>query len=309
MNQDLQALDSNQIINSLDELISQGNSINDIASALSDVHIIANYDRLIQKGATNINLAKIKDTVDPEVILNNIAVFQNNNIHLDMNSIMERMSDAYWKYISEFNIEKWQSWGISSQTIADKFVQANGIDLNTVEVLLNAGAHVNPDKIIDNLLYDEDYLIEDFYAENDVAILKQAGASPETIQKLLKRVSDLTVEDEFAEYGGPYPDKLDLNENGKQTAKIFFTPQIQIIAPAGGRDLPVDWSGRILPGQTIDEGIAAELKEIYGYTGKFGWRNPYFKEWAKDNQGNNIQRFGLYVTLFPTENDQLPGKI
>ena len=300
-------MDGNQIINKLDELISQGNSINDIVSNLDEVRIIANYAQLTHKGATNINLIKIRDSVDSEVILNNIGIFQDNNVPLDMNSIMERMSSTYWKHISEFNIEKWQSWGVQPQLIADKFIGANGVDSYTVQALLDAGAHVDGNKVIDNLLQDSDYLIEDFYAENDLPILKRAGASEKSIQQLLKRVSALTVEDELATYDGPYPDKIELNENGKQTVKIFFEPQIQIITNTGGRDLPVEWNGRILPGQTIEEGIATELKKVYGYKGRFEWRNPNFKEWAKDTKGNNVQRYRIYVTLFPTENDKLPS--
>ena len=40
-----------------------------------------------------------------------------------------------------------------------------------------------------------------------------------------------------------------------------------------------------MPGQTVSEGIAAELQESLGYIGKFEWRIPYFRDWAKDKRG------------------------
>lgn len=97
------------------------------------------------------------------------------------------------------------------------------------------------------------------------------------------------------------PKKISINPKGKQSTKIFFKPQIQVIESGGGRELPVDWAGRVLPGQTLEEGIATELKEVYGYTGRFEFRNIYFLDHAKDRKGHDIERYGIYITLFPSE--------
>lgn len=303
---DLQSMDPNQVINNLDELLAQGNAINDIVSALDGVHIIANYYLLNQKGATNIDLIKIRDTVDPIVVMNNLAVFKNAKVPIDIVKIIYGVLDDDEFSDSPYDIEEWTALGADPQVLADKYTQSDGVELGVVQALLNAGAQVDVDKIIDNLLQDSYYLRDDFDAENGVPILQRAGASSESIKKLLKRIADITVKAELATYGGPYPSKLDINEDGRQTTKIFFKPQIQVITPSGGRELRVDWAGRILTGQTLEEGIAAELKDVYDYSGRLEWRDPYFLDWAKDNQGNAIQRYGIYITLYLTDSDKLP---
>lgn len=106
-------------------------------------------------------------------------------------------------------------------------------------------------------------------------------------------------------YGGPYPATLDIKEQGEQATNIFFVPRLQIVTADGAQEVKVDWAGRVLPGQTVTEGVAAELKEYFGFSGKFEWRSPYFRDWAKDSRGKDVQRFGLLVLLYPTESDLL----
>ena len=309
MTTDLSELDSNQIISQLDELLGQGYSINDIVSTLDGVRIIANYDRLAEKGATNIDLAAIRDVVHPIVIMNNLAVFQKEGVPIDTVKMAYGLLDSDGFDTSPYDVKKWTQLGADPQILADKYVDSHGFDIKVIQTLLDLGAKVDAEKLIENLLNDEDYLIENFYTEKNIEVLKLTGASDESIHRLLKRISELTIEDEMATYGGPYPEKLDINESGAQTTKIFFVPQIQVMSPRGGYELEVDWAGRVLPGQTINDGIATGIKEVYGYTGKFEWRSPYFKDWTKDNQGNDIQRFGLYITLYPSGTDQLPYSV
>lgn len=100
--------------------------------------------------------------------------------------------------------------------------------------------------------------------------------------------------------------KLSIIPVGKQSTKIFFKPKIQIIAGNSGRELPVDWSGRVLPGQTIQEGIASELEQVLNYKGRFEYSDIYFHDYVKDRQGNDIEQYGVYLTLYPASHDELP---
>lgn len=92
----------------------------------------------------------------------------------------------------------------------------------------------------------------------------------------------------------------DLLAEGKQTTKIFFDPLVLVVGSEATKTLPQNWAGRILPGQTIEEGIAAELKDVYNYTGRFAHENIYFQEYAKDRKGNTIERYAVTITLFPS---------
>jgi|GEM_PF-4762944 len=299
-------MDSNQIINNLDELLTQNHTIDDIVSALDNIHIIANYDLLLQKGATNIDLGKIKDNVEPIVVFNNLNVFQNAGISVDVVGIMYGLLDqGYW--ISAYDVEKWITLGVDPQILADKYLQSGGNLPDTVEALAAVGARINADKLTDNLIKDEDHLLYHFHVEDDVPILQKVGLSQDAIHSVLRRVSQLSDEDDYSNEAKPYPEKSDLVLDGKQAVKIFFVPRVQIITKDGGRDIEADWAGRILPGQSLEEGIATELKSAYNYSGRFEYRDVYFSDYVQDNKGNDIQRYSLYVTLYPTESDLLQG--
>lgn len=130
--------------------------------------------------------------------------------------------------------------------------------------------------------------------------VKVAFILSEIIQKPSSSLSAIEIAER---YGGPYPATLDINEQGPQATKIFFVPRIQIVGAEGAQEVKVDWAGRVMPGQTVSEGIAAELQESFGYSGKFEWRSPYFRDLTKDKSGKDIQRFGLLVLLYPTETE------
>ncbi len=89
-------------------------------------------------------------------------------------------------------------------------------------------------------------------------------------------------------------------EGYKQTEKLFFKPTIFYIDESQiGYTMPGQlWAGRILPGQTIREGIATELKMELNYTGRFDYSYDGFEGTFKDRKGHDIKRYRLTVHLF-----------
>lgn len=303
---DFKDMDSNQIINNLNELLAQGYNINNVVLALNDVHVIANYSLLIQKGASNIDLIELSETVNPVVVLNNLETFTNAKIAIDIPSIIAKLDDE--DALTELTIatEQLLRLGINPQIIADKCISSNGSLLNfiafSLSKLIDAGAQISADELIDKLLEDNN-LLEDFNDDKDIALLIRAGASPEALHKLKKYLFENTFRE--TDYAGPYPRKLDLIESGQQLQKIFFLPSIQIRKGTAGNEIQSDWSGRVLPGQTLKEGIAMELKEVYGYSGKFKYDDIHFLDYIKDYKDKSIQRYGIYITLYPSDTDKL----
>jgi cell wall assembly regulator SMI1 len=110
------------------------------------------------------------------------------------------------------------------------------------------------------------------------------------------------IDYDYVQYGF----HLDIVEYGPQTTKIFFVPDIQVITGDGQFKLDADWAGRVLPGQTLSEGISAEVKEVYGYSGRLEVGNVLFLDHAKDNKGNDIQRYKITIRLYPNDTDRLP---
>jgi hypothetical protein len=151
-----------------------------------------------------------------------------------------------------------------------------------------------PSRAINNIDYDRPATLA------DIGNVKVAFILSEIIQVPSNALSEA---DQMQRYGGIYPTTLDINIDGPQAAKIFFVPRIQLVAPEGAQEVKIDWAGRVMPGQTVAEGIADELKENFGYDGKFEWRNAYFRDWIKDKNGQDVQRFGLLVLLYPGESE------
>lgn len=89
-------------------------------------------------------------------------------------------------------------------------------------------------------------------------------------------------------------------EGYKQTEKLFFSPTIIYVDRDGvGYDMPGQvWAGRVLPGQTIKEGIATELKVELNYTDRFSFAYEGFEGVFKDRKGRNIKRYHLTAYLF-----------
>jgi hypothetical protein len=89
-------------------------------------------------------------------------------------------------------------------------------------------------------------------------------------------------------------------EGYKVREKIFFTPQIIYIgSDKTGFDMPGQvWSGRILPGQTVRDGTAAELMTELKYSGRFDYAYDGYLGVTKDRRGKNIKRYGIKVYLY-----------
>jgi hypothetical protein len=89
-------------------------------------------------------------------------------------------------------------------------------------------------------------------------------------------------------------------EGYRQSEKLFFSPTIIYVDKSQvGYEMPGQvWAGRILPAQTIKEGIATELKEELNYTGRFSYSYDGFEGLFKDRKGRDIKRYRLTICLF-----------
>ncbi len=87
----------------------------------------------------------------------------------------------------------------------------------------------------------------------------------------------------------------DLDLDSSQKNKIFFTPYID----EGNEAVQASWHGRVLPGQTIREGVLAEFKQMQPYDSleDFSINTIEFQDFAKDRKGNTIPRFKIVITL------------
>lgn len=91
----------------------------------------------------------------------------------------------------------------------------------------------------------------------------------------------------------------------KLTEKIFFWPEIFTeVNGKAERLLYVDtnedyanWAGRILPGQTIEEGIATELADTLHYKGNFEYKIWGPVDEALDKKGQKIKRYKIRIKL------------
>ena len=96
-----------------------------------------------------------------------------------------------------------------------------------------------------------------------------------------------------------YGTHLDIVEYGKQVSKIFFVPHIEIIDNDTTREIEADWTGRVLSGQTLHEGVTAEIKQVYGYGGRIEIGKVSFLDHTKDNKGVDTQRYDISIKLYP----------
>lgn len=82
--------------------------------------------------------------------------------------------------------------------------------------------------------------------------------------------------------------------NKVQTKKIFFAP---IQNGEAGSSQSFNWYGRILPGQTIREGVAEELRNAESFRGSFSIESIEFKDFDTDNHGKQIPRYWIKIRL------------
>lgn len=101
--------------------------------------------------------------------------------------------------------------------------------------------------------------------------------------------------------------------NYKQPQKIFFLPNIIYVEDDRNGyffcykksdsnatvtyNHPV-WAGRVLPGQTVKEGIAFELESELGYRGRFDYAFAGYESTIKDKQGKDVHRYKLTILLY-----------
>ena len=104
-----------------------------------------------------------------------------------------------------------------------------------------------------------------------------------------------------------------LKKDFRQPQKLFFLPTIMYIEDdqngyffrykKSGSNATVTynhpvWAGRVLPGQTVKEGIAVELESELGYTGRFDYAFAGYENTIKDKQGKDVHRYRLTVLLY-----------
>jgi hypothetical protein len=195
MTKDLHEMESNQIINSLDDLLAQGHTINEVVSVLDDVFIIANYDLLTEKGATNIDLAAVRDRVEPVVVMNNLAVFQNANVPVDKDRIIGLINafsetDMLYRVLPR-EIKAWSTLGADTQVISDRYIGIGGVKPSVLEAFMDVGVKLNTDELIESLLDWAKETKEDVELESNVPVLKRAGLNEDSIDEVRKRASEL----------------------------------------------------------------------------------------------------------------------
>lgn len=296
----LKNMDQNQIINGIDELLAEGYAINELVALLSPMFIIPNYTMLVQKGATNIDLAAMIKQVAPLNILDNLKTLRDAGVQIDFPDLFSQIDDEeVLDDLPAYSAELIKS-GVDPQRIVDRCMQAKGSFVEFISEwlpgLVLAGAHIDDEKVVQKLLGDD--AVEDLFEEDTTnTFLQRVRAVASANVKLQDYRARRTL------YDGPGGKELSICRDGRQTTKIFFDPLILVAGQGATKTLPQNWAGRILPGQTIKEGIAAELKEVYGYTGRFTYENIYFREYAKDRKGSNIERYAVTITLFPSSDE------
>jgi hypothetical protein len=89
-------------------------------------------------------------------------------------------------------------------------------------------------------------------------------------------------------------------EDHKLPEKIFFSPSIMYVDNGQmGYEMPNQvWSGRVLPGQTVREGIATELMKELGYSGRFDYTYEGYRGAFPDRKGRSIKKYAIDVYLY-----------
>lgn len=96
----------------------------------------------------------------------------------------------------------------------------------------------------------------------------------------------------------PVPENF--TEGYLQQKKIFFDPRIIYVEKNGtGYNMPNQfWSGRVLVGQTVREGIAAELQQAMRYIGRFDYAYDKYAYTTEDRKGRDIKCYQITVYLY-----------
>lgn len=106
-----------------------------------------------------------------------------------------------------------------------------------------------------------------------------------------------------------------LKSDFPQPQKLFFLPTIIYVqddhtafriqyrkseerGQGGDGVLSQVWAGRVLPGQTVKEGVASELKEELSYAGRFDYTFAGYESTLKDKHGKDVHRYNLGIFLY-----------
>lgn len=89
-------------------------------------------------------------------------------------------------------------------------------------------------------------------------------------------------------------------EGRKLPEKIFFSPDIVYVGSnQAGYEMPNQvWGGRVLPGQTVREGIATELMGELRYAGRFDYMYDGYRGTFPDRKGQDIKQYGVKIYLY-----------
>ena len=90
-------------------------------------------------------------------------------------------------------------------------------------------------------------------------------------------------------------------ENGVSAYMVQYRNQVessQFNKERSSELLAHVWAGRVLPGQTVKEGIASELKEELSYVGRFDYVFAGYESTLKDKQGKDVHRYNLTIILY-----------
>lgn len=153
----------------------------------------------------------------------------------------------------------------------------------------------NPDELLDSIsqhLKDREFIAINFLEDRYSWII----VSNDFDTELFCTLTGLAVEKP-----APRPEiPKNFAEGYKQTEKLFFSPTIFYVDEKQvGYEMPGQvWAGRILPGQTIREGIATELKAELNYLERFDYSYNGFEGTFKDRKGRDIKRYSLTIYLF-----------
>lgn len=110
----------------------------------------------------------------------------------------------------------------------------------------------------------------------------------------------------------PYKSQHEIVPNVPVPFKIFYIPVIlngfdlthagYILGSEGAGSKPqlLSYASRVMPGQTLEQAIAKDLKQDFRYDGRFTIDSSYYYDTIQDKQGVDCNRFVVNIVL--TEN-------
>ncbi|MDR1300535.1 MAG: hypothetical protein LBK50_02395 [Candidatus Nomurabacteria bacterium] len=183
--------ESNHRVNNLDEEARRPDfDVDQFVELLDDVVVLTNYDKLVEAGATKIDLSKIKDTVNPEVAANNLEVFEKNKTNLgDPEELVDKIleqKDSFDGPSAELKVM--EKFNTDAQKIMDFYLEQEDVWYfltGTLENLVAHGAKIDPDILIEKVIESDLAQDDGFDPDYDLDRFKKIGASDEQLKRLL----------------------------------------------------------------------------------------------------------------------------